>query len=114
MQQAATRNPDSRMLKSLRSGLAPCSDISGGCASGHLVAEPFEPVTCFALALVDQLDGLVPGHRSRDHGSGMLADGLIDEIVAARILARGPFEADRGDGAGADLRIIITFRDCQG
>ena len=86
-------------------------DEIGGGASGHLVAELLEPMTCLALALIDQLDGLVSGHRSRDHGSRMLADGLIDEIIAAGILSRGPFEADRGDGAGADLRIVITVRN---
>src|ERR1700743_1426591 len=59
------------------------------------------------LTVIDELDRLVLGHRSRDDRRGAVADGLVDEVLAVVAEAGRPPEAQRGDRAGAELGIAV-------
>ena len=65
---------------------------------------------CLALALIDQLDRGVPGHRARNDRRRVFANGLVDEIFATLGAARGPSEAKGCDRAGTGFRIAFAVR----
>jgi len=84
--------------------------IGTGRASVHFAAEFLEALTRFGFAIVHQLDRRFLRHWSAGLGYRILADALVDEIFIVVGTADGPFETDRRDRAGADLRVAVGFR----
>src|SRR6476619_4347017 len=79
----------------------------GRAASEHLGLERFKLTPRLALAVVDEPDGGVAGHRPADDRRGVLADGFVHIILAIIGATDGPFETDRRHRAGANPGVAV-------
>ena len=101
-------NAPANPLRGYASAAVLAGQIGGGAASGHLALQLLEAPACVAFAIVDHLDRGFPRHRAGDDRSGILADGLVD-IVVAIVEADRPLETDRGHRAGTVLGVSVRL-----
>src|SRR6202023_1312282 len=57
--------------------------------------------------IVHEPDGRIAGHWPTGNRHGILANRLIDVIIAGALAAGGPFEPDRRHRTGTDLRVAV-------
>src|ERR1700726_1020711 len=82
-------------------------EICSGGAAGHFALELFKSPPRLVLAIVHEPDGRIAGHWPTGNRHGILANRLIDVIIAGALAAGGPFEPDRRHRTGTDLRVAV-------